>query len=99
MEVQLVRLSRPLLFATDRYMDGNSYYHFHFFKKCKKKWQFTRFTQKNLIQLSANLTSTKIGIKGENTRNFEANILTSNKELEKNAVEQFDSVWMGSFKS
>ena len=29
----------------------------------------------NLIQLSANLTSTRIGIKGENTRNFEADIL------------------------
>ena len=26
MEVQLVRLSRPLLFATDRYMDGKSYF-------------------------------------------------------------------------
>ena len=26
MKVQLVRLSRPLLLAADRYMDGNSYY-------------------------------------------------------------------------
>ena len=33
----------------------------------------------------------------KNLTEAEANILISNKELEKNAVEQFDSVWMGDF--
>ena len=46
---------------------------------------------------SANLTGAGIGMKGENTRNFEAGILSTNKDLVKNATEQFDSVWMGSF--
>jgi phosphatidylserine/phosphatidylglycerophosphate/cardiolipin synthase-like enzyme len=40
---------------------------------------------------SANLT----GAEGENTRNFEAGVLSSNKDFVKNAAEQFDSVWMG----
>lgn len=40
---------------------------------------------------SANLT----GAEGENTRNFEAVVLSSNKDFVKNAAEQFDSVWMG----
>lgn len=44
---------------------------------------------------SANLTGAGIGMKGENTRNFEAGILSSNKDFVKNAAEQFDSVWMG----
>ena len=46
---------------------------------------------------SANLTGAGIGMKGENTRNFEAGILSCNKDFVKNAAEQFDSVWMGSF--
>ena len=44
---------------------------------------------------SANLTGAGLGMKGENTRNFEAGILSSNKEFVRNAIEQFDSVWMG----
>lgn len=44
---------------------------------------------------SANLTGAGLGMKGENTRNFEAGILSSNKELVKSAIEQFDNVWMG----
>ena len=36
-------------------------------------------------------------MKGENTRNFEAGILTTDKELVKAAIDQFDTVWMGSF--
>lgn len=44
---------------------------------------------------SANLTGAGLGMKGENTRNFEAGILSSNKDFVKNAAEQFDSVWMG----
>ncbi len=46
---------------------------------------------------SANLTGAGIGMKGENTRNFEAGILSSNKNFVKDAAEQFDNVWMGSF--
>lgn len=44
---------------------------------------------------SANLTGAGLGMKGENTRNFEAGILSSNKEFVRNAIEQFDNVWMG----
>ena len=46
---------------------------------------------------SANLTGAGLGMKGENTRNFEAGILTSNKELVSSAINQFDKVWMGAF--
>lgn len=46
---------------------------------------------------SANLTGAGLGMKSKNTRNFEAGVLSSNKEFVKNAVEQFDSVWMGDF--
>ena len=46
---------------------------------------------------SANLTGAGIGMKGENTRNFEAGILSCNKDFVNNAAEQFDSIWMGSF--
>ncbi len=44
---------------------------------------------------SANLTGAGLGMKGENTRNFEAGILSKNKDFVKNAATQFDSVWMG----
>ncbi len=44
---------------------------------------------------SANLTGAGLGMKGENTRNFEAGVLSSNKDFVKNAAEQFDNVWMG----
>ena len=44
---------------------------------------------------SANLTGAGLGMKGENTRNFEAGILSTNKDFVKNAVTQFDNVWMG----
>ena len=43
---------------------------------------------------SANLTGAGIGMKGENTRNFEAGILSCNKDFINNAAEQFDSVWI-----
>lgn len=46
---------------------------------------------------SANLTGAGIGMKGEHNRNFEAGILTNDPALVNAAVEQFDSVWMGSF--
>ena len=44
---------------------------------------------------SANLTGAGLGMKGENTRNFEAGVLSIHKDFVKNAAEQFDSVWMG----
>ena len=44
---------------------------------------------------SANLTGAGLGMKGENTRNFEAGILSTNREFVQHAAEQFDSVWMG----
>lgn len=44
---------------------------------------------------SANLTGAGLGMKGENTRNFEAGVLSTNKDFVKNAASQFDSVWMG----
>lgn len=44
---------------------------------------------------SANLTGAGLGMKSENTRNFEAGILSSNKDFVKSAAGQFDEVWMG----
>ena len=44
---------------------------------------------------SANLTGAGIGMKGANTRNFEAGILTDEPELVAQAMQQFDEVWMG----
>ena len=44
---------------------------------------------------SANLTGAGLGMKGLNTRNFEAGVLSSNKEFVKQASQQFDQVWMG----
>ncbi|MCQ2240035.1 phospholipase D-like domain-containing protein [Treponema sp.] len=46
---------------------------------------------------SANLTGAGLGMKAETTRNFEAGVLSNNMDFVKNAAEQFDSVWMGSF--
>ena len=53
------------------------------------------FDLKSAYVGSANLTGAGLGMEGENTRNFEAGVLSSNKDLVKNAAEQFDSVWMG----
>lgn len=46
---------------------------------------------------SANLTGAGLGMKGSNTRNFEAGILSNDKSFVKQAAAQFDEVWMGSF--
>lgn len=46
---------------------------------------------------SANLTGAGIGMKGENNRNFEAGILTDDEVLVSDAIDQFDSVWIGRF--
>ena len=44
---------------------------------------------------SANLTGAGIGMKGANTRNFEAGILTNEPEIVEQAMNQFDDVWIG----
>jgi len=44
---------------------------------------------------SANLTGAGIGAKGEHKRNFESGIVTTDPELVKQIMEQFDSIWMG----
>ena len=45
---------------------------------------------------SANLTGAGIGMKSSLRRNFEAGILTNDPALVESAIEQFDTLWMGS---
>ena len=45
---------------------------------------------------SANLTGAGIGMKSENTRNFEAGILTDEPDIVRQSMDQFDNVWNGS---
>ena len=52
------------------------------------------FDLKTAYVSSANLTGAGLGMKGEKARNFEAGVLSSNKDFVKNAAEQFDSVWI-----
>ena len=44
---------------------------------------------------SANLTGAGIGMKSPQKRNFEAGIYTNDPEIVESAINQFDSVWMG----
>lgn len=46
---------------------------------------------------SANLTGAGLGIKSENTRNFEAGFVSTDPMIVKGIMEQFDEVWMGKF--
>jgi phosphatidylserine/phosphatidylglycerophosphate/cardiolipin synthase-like enzyme len=46
---------------------------------------------------SANLTGAGLGIKGENTRNFEAGFITTDPEIIKAIMDHFDGVWMGKY--
>ena len=46
---------------------------------------------------SANLTGAGLGIKGENTRNFESGFVTTDIEIVKAVMDQFDEVWMGKY--
>lgn len=55
------------------------------------------FDCKSVYIGSANLTGAGLGMKGENTRNFETGILTDDPDLVRGAMEQFDEVWMGQF--
>ena len=44
---------------------------------------------------SANLTGAGMGAKGENTRNFETGLVTTDPDLVRQIMDQFDGVWMG----
>lgn len=46
---------------------------------------------------SANLTGAGLGMKSENTRNFESGIITTDNILVEQIMTQFDEVWMGKF--
>ena len=46
---------------------------------------------------SANLTGAGLGIKSINTRNFESGFVTTNPEIVKAVMSQFDDVWMGKY--
>jgi phosphatidylserine/phosphatidylglycerophosphate/cardiolipin synthase-like enzyme len=46
---------------------------------------------------SANLTGAGLGIKSANTRNFESGFVTTNPELVRAIMNQFDDVWMGKY--
>lgn len=46
---------------------------------------------------SANLTGAGLGMKGTHTRNFESGIITTDHEIVKAIMNQFDEVWMGKF--
>ena len=46
---------------------------------------------------SANLTGAGLGIKSANTRNFESGFVTTDPEIVKAIMDQFDEVWMGKY--
>ncbi|MCH5175236.1 MAG: phospholipase D family protein [Prevotellaceae bacterium] len=46
---------------------------------------------------SANLTGAGMGMKSPRKRNFEAGILTDDPEMLEEAINHFDSVWIGNF--
>lgn len=46
---------------------------------------------------SANLTGAGLGMKGENTRNFEAGFVTTDQKTVEAIMNQFDEVWRGKF--
>lgn len=53
------------------------------------------FDNKTVYIGSANLTGAGLGMKGNDNRNFEAGILSSDPALVEAAINQFDEVWMG----
>ena len=46
---------------------------------------------------SANLTGAGLGIKGENTRNFESGFITTDPKIVAAIMRQFDEVWIGKY--
>lgn len=55
------------------------------------------FDWKEVYIGSANLTGAGLGIKSINNRNFEAGILTDEKDIVAQAINQFDEVWIGQY--
>lgn len=58
-------------------------------------FKFFIFDLKEVYIGSANLTGAGLGMKSENSRNFEAGILTDEHEIVENTINQFDNVWIG----
>ena len=46
---------------------------------------------------SANLTGAGLGLKSENNRNFETGLITDDKQIINQLMDQFDNVWMGKY--
>ena len=46
---------------------------------------------------SANLTGAGLGMKSQHTRNFESGFVTTDPEMIRTVMDQFDGVWMGKF--
>jgi phosphatidylserine/phosphatidylglycerophosphate/cardiolipin synthase-like enzyme len=46
---------------------------------------------------SANLTGAGLGIKSGNTRNFESGFVTTDPDIIRDIMNQFDEVWMGKY--
>lgn len=44
---------------------------------------------------SANLTGAGLGMRGENTRNFESGFVSTDPAIVSSIIDQFDGVWMG----
>lgn len=53
------------------------------------------FDLKEVYIGSANLTGAGLGMKSNNTRNFEAGILTDDPQLVEEAMNHFDTIWIG----
>lgn len=53
------------------------------------------FDLKEVYIGSANLTGAGLGMKGSTTRNFEAGILTDDPRLVEEAMNHFDTIWIG----
>ncbi|MFC2136813.1 phospholipase D family protein [Bacteroidota bacterium] len=46
---------------------------------------------------SANLTGAGLGLKSENNRNFETGLISDDKQIISQLMDQFDNVWMGKY--
>jgi phosphatidylserine/phosphatidylglycerophosphate/cardiolipin synthase-like enzyme len=46
---------------------------------------------------SANLTGAGLGMKGATTRNFESGFITTDQDIVRSIMDQFDEVWMGKY--
>jgi len=55
------------------------------------------FDEKMVYLGSANITQAASGNRSENTRNFEAGVLTNNENIVSQALKHFESVWEGDY--